>query len=365
MPRFAKVFCDKQQLSALVPSAKLLESYDAFQLVEISPAKLKDAAGKLPVEDITSLYQIHMAGKKVNTQRNWQSATGKASDRPARVKAKALSPGKHHYLVQFRGPVKDSWIKQVEKKGGTYRGPYSDFTLIFRLSSTDVAKVAELPFILWVGHLSHEARVAREVLSPEKQSPKSVATHGSLEMGPGGCVLPQTLVVQFFDGRDLTAAKPKFRRCGVKLISSDSTGVAVVQVPASAAMLKKTVKLLSALHGVRLITNKIAPTTANNVATTFMGVTKTIATGGLGLTGAGELVAIADTGLDSGVAGSIVPDFSGRVKAIFSWPIDPSYSPQVRNPGDDDGAADVSSGHGTHVAGFVLGGGSPGPGGAA
>jgi serine protease AprX len=138
-----------------------------------------------------------------------------------------------------------------------------------------------------------------------------------------------------------------------------------VLVPESATKKKKTVQALSSLHGVRLITSKVVPTTFNNVATTLMGTTTAIATGGLGLAGAGETIAIADTGLDTGKANTVMPDFAGRVKAIYSWPIDASFDSEVTNSGDDDGPSDVSSGHGTHVAGPVLGGGSSGPGGAA
>jgi serine protease AprX len=365
MTRIAKIYCDKKELSSLAPSAKLLENYDAFQLVEISPAKLKEAGRKVPVEDVTPLYQLQLAGKRVDTGRQRYSARGKAISHPAYAKTPRLGPGKHHYLVQFCGPVKDSWIKQVKQAGGEYRGPYGDFTLIFRLTDAALAKVMALRCVRWVGHLSYESRVAKGVLTQGKKKSRSVAAHGNLEMGPAGTVLPGTLVIQFFDGKDLTAAKSKFRRCGAKLISSDPAGVAVVQVPESAREKEKTVRALSALHGVRLITAKVIPTTCNNVATTLMGTTTTIATGGLGLAGSGEIVAIADTGLDTGVASTVMADFAGRVKAIFSWPVDASFNSLVTNPGDDDGPSDLSSGHGTHVAGSVLGGGSPGPGGAA
>ncbi|MEN8261269.1 MAG: proprotein convertase P-domain-containing protein, partial [Pseudomonadota bacterium] len=47
---------------------------------------------------------------------------------------------------------------------------------------------------------------------------------------------------------------------------------------------------------------------------------------------------------------------------IKSYPITPDLSRYVDNPGGDDGAADLDSGHGTHVAGSVLGNGSAGNG---
>jgi len=88
-----------------------------------------------------------------------------------------------------------------------------------------------------------------------------------------------------------------------------------------------------------------------------------------GLTGAGVQVTVADSGLDSGINdGTMHPDFQGRIVAIESYPIPQYYMDGgYLNPSAsmDDGAADISNcpgvcgnGHGTHVAGSVLGDGT-------
>ena len=68
---------------------------------------------------------------------------------------------------------------------------------------------------------------------------------------------------------------------------------------------------------------------------------------GLGLSGRGEVVGVADSGLDTGNSAMIHPDFAGRVAAILSWPVAADWSTVVTNVGGDDGAADTRSGHGT------------------
>jgi subtilisin family serine protease len=78
----------------------------------------------------------------------------------------------------------------------------------------------------------------------------------------------------------------------------------------------------------------------------------------LGLSGKGEVIAVCDTGIDTADTQTIHKDFAGRIKATISYPITRDFASYVNNPGGDDGAADLDSGHGTHVAGSVLGNGS-------
>ena len=72
--------------------------------------------------------------------------------------------------------------------------------------------------------------------------------------------------------------------------------------------------------------------------------------------GDGQIIAVADTGLDKGEnSDQLHVDFQGRVKSIQSWPVNPSWSDYAETASSDDGAADKNSGHGTHVAGLALG----------
>jgi serine protease AprX len=116
---------------------------------------------------------------------------------------------------------------------------------------------------------------------------------------------------------------------------------------------------LAAVHGVRRIRQKVLPRTSNNVAAGILhtGYAWAAAPRGLGLSGQGETIAVCDTGLDTGDADTVHRDFRGRVDAILSYPITPYWSRWIDNPEGNDGAADLDTGHGTHVAGSVLGNG--------
>ncbi|MDB5862958.1 MAG: peptidase and in kexin sedolisin [Betaproteobacteria bacterium] len=77
-----------------------------------------------------------------------------------------------------------------------------------------------------------------------------------------------------------------------------------------------------------------------------------------GLSGEGEVIAVADTGLDSGnVENGMHPDFAGRIRALQSLPMNTSWRSFATARSAEDGA-DRASGHGTHVAGLALGSGA-------
>jgi len=78
------------------------------------------------------------------------------------------------------------------------------------------------------------------------------------------------------------------------------------------------------------------------------------------LDGSGIIVTVGDSGIDNGVNNSgMHPDFADHIKGILSWPktFCTYTAPGVPGASCDDGADD-DNGHGTHVAGSVLGDGT-------
>ena len=174
--------------------------------------------------------------------------------------------------------------------------------------------------------------------------------------------------MQFFR-RDLAlAAVAKVKRLGFEIVESQAQSDAlIVRAKAAAtgkvARLPERLKDLSRVHGVRNIAPQAIRRSSNDQAAVIMVTAKSMGkppgvAAGLGLSGDGEIIGVCDTGLDTGDPATIHPDFKGRVAAVKSYPMTPSYAAYVTNPGADDGPSDRDTGHGTHTSGSVLGDGT-------
>jgi hypothetical protein len=188
---------------------------------------------------------------------------------------------------------------------------------------------------------------------------------GKKTSAPRRRVRPGAYRVEIFAPEDAGRIAKKARAIGFNILSQEPRArVILVGTDGDRPASKKQLQDLSAVHGVRFIRQRAVPRPSNNVATSVMGnVYAATSPKGLELAGRGEIIAVCDTGLDTGDPATVHPDFKSRIVAIKSYPISPDWSSIVKNPGADDGPSDVDSGHGTHLAGSILGNGAASSGG--
>jgi serine protease AprX len=351
MNRILKVFATGAEQDRLAGQVDVLERYDAFVLVEATPAAARKLAREQLVEDITDLYEIPLGTGTIDTSTARVDGEGVTRPHPAYRRGASLPPGPHHYLVQFAGPIKDAWLRGVKRAGGEPRQVWANFVYVVRADDAALARIAALPYVRWSGHLPYEERLAESARREVDGEPA--------EALPRTRLLDDAYTVEFFGAKDLRPALRDVRKLGLKILLEDPKGkILVVQASGRAAERRRQLRGLSAVHGVRKIRQRAVKRPSNNVAAGIIGAAASLATPGLGLSGKGETVGICDTGIDTGDPTSIHPDFAGRLAAVKSYPMTSDLAQYVTNPGGDDGPADLDSGHGTHTSGSILGSGA-------
>ncbi len=233
------------------------------------------------------------------------------------------------YLLQFSGPVLDEWKQAVEKLGAQI-GPYiPDYAFIVRMDTAAKAAVEAQSFVRWVGVYQPAYKLAESI---DRSTSRSY----------------RVLLAPWADGAAVTGV--------FSALDENSRGYSDgYTVVLNGEQVDQAAYMPDVLWIEPLYLNQLHNDVGGG---TIMGGTTAWASG---YTGSGVTVAIADTGIDTGVAGTIHQDFAGRIANIYSWPVqyaDYGYGCATSNTGADDGAADKASGHGSHVAGSVAGSGA-------
>jgi len=223
-----------------------------------------------------------------------------------------------YYIVQFVCPVDDGMKDEVVSLGAELLDYVPDFAFIARMTPEIAAGVAGVNLVRWVG-LYHPAYS----ISPQF-------------MRVGGAANVKATVLMFPGESTAGIAAEVTKAAGtVRAFGSGDNPYVEITIPAQA------ISAIAKKHGVAWIEPRVERKLFNDVARGIMNVNSTWS--GIGIYGSGEMVAVADTGLDTGSLTTMSADFAGRV---FKY-----YKLGRSNKWDDPDA------HGTHVCGSVLGSG--------
>lgn len=225
-----------------------------------------------------------------------------------------------YYIVQFGGPVEQSWKDSVAAKGAEILDYLPDFAFKVRMTPAQARAVEAQLGVAWVG-LFHPAYK----LSPD------LARTGT-----------QLYTVRIERGANVRQAVSAIGR-SAQIVGTEGERVVV-------AATSGQLDAIARVHDVAWVANFLLWEKHNDVgAGQIMGSTTA---NNSGYDGSTQTVAVADTGLGGGTASSAHPDIpSSRVTAIYNWP---GTTDSCFQSITDDGAIDVDSGHGTHVSGSVL-----------
>jgi subtilisin family serine protease len=255
----------------------------------------------------------------------------------------ALAPGltsagpaagqRGYYLVQFHGPVQQAWKDELAGQGIELLDYVPDYAFKVRMTPAQAQQTRALAKVAWVGVFQPAYKLDTN-LKGGAQALYKVSVERGADAGQTTAVIAQS---------------------GAQILRRDGQ---LLVVAASAAQLSA----IARVEDVAWVENFALPKTLDQYARGIMGADAANAahSNSSSYDGSSQTVAVADTGLGGGTPTTAHPDINGRVTAVYNWPgtTDTCFKTIA-----DDGAQDVDSGHGTHVAGSVLSNGANSPGG--
>ncbi|TGC11367.1 S8 family serine peptidase [Methanolobus halotolerans] len=250
----------------------------------------------------------------------------KTNDTAARdISTMSIKDTENYYIVQFTGPVREIWKRDIISKGAVIYDYVPNNAFIFRMNDDVKVQVQSLDFVRWIGE--YQASYKYEPGLTEKEDFQISATDIQYE---------RAYHVLLFSESDNKKISSEIKNLGVEVLSVSGDVIRVLT-------LSDKLPEIAEIDGVSWIEEYVQPTINNDVAAEIITVNTTREN--YGLTGSGQIVAVCDTGLDTGMNDNTMhEDLRGRIIEIFDV------------AGDKD-TRDLYSGHGTHVAGSVLGNG--------
>jgi len=262
----------------------------------------------------------------------------------------ADSSQSNYILVQAKEPLSKEQKQQLKDLGVTILEYVPDDTYIAYFPLADLTPLRQLPYITWAGVYLQQFKVepALRPQQPGATSPRVVnalSTPASADDNPLSHD-PKTVEVVLQRNVQADTVRDEIARAAGLDPATIQVQGQKVRLTVSAGRLDR----IAELDFVRHIENYSGVKLYNDVARKILGA-DTVQAGihPTPLSGAGEVIAVCDTGLDRGDINDMHPAFAGRVAQLY-----PLARPTASDP----------HGHGTHVSGSVLGDGSLAGGGA-
>lgn len=236
-----------------------------------------------------------------------------------------------YYLVQYVAGSMFEWKNSVQQMGAELLTYVPNNTYVVRMTGAQRDNVTNLSTVQWIGVFQPAYRIAP----------------GLLAEGQG----VTTMNILTFPGVDIDETAKEIENLGGVVFSkSENEFRGKLRVNIDARYLEH----VAVLQGIMWVEPWVEPILMNNEAREIMDVEDTV-WNTQGLYGDGQIIAVADTGLDVGQNNtSMHDDFEERIVCAFA------LGRPGNSNGDDcwDGDWSDFQGHGTHVAGSALGNGA-------
>jgi serine protease AprX len=258
----------------------------------------------------------------------------------ARVLASDAS-NSNYILIQTQQPLDRAQKAELADKGVNILEYVPESTYLCQYRLADLDGIRTLPYVTWANVYMQGFKIAPALAALPSDEPR---VHNLLEMTVETKHIPiktpQTVDIVFHSNVDLDTVREKV---------ADAARIDPEDLQLSGHKVRLVVQTkylpdLAKIDEVRHIEKVVPYKLHNNVARRILRAELDTPSSGPTLEGAGQVVAVTDTGLDLGSATNVHPAFQGRVAKLYA----------LGRPNK----ANDPNGHGTHVAGSVLGDGT-------
>ncbi len=233
------------------------------------------------------------------------------------------APG--YYLVQLIGPIEQEWQDRLRRLGVDILDYIPDYAFKVRMNATTASQVRALAIVTWVGPF-----------------------HPAYTLSPDITEAAQLLLVRIERGGNSSMIRQVAEAMGIIVLQSNPEHLLLSATGAQARALARQSSDIAWIEPFQLYQRH------NEYGSGIIGAPIAHSHGYDGST---QIVAVADTGLGGGTPATAHRDLpSSAIVAMQNFPGEADTCFETIY---DDGAVDVDSGHGTHVAGSVLSRGGP------
>lgn len=292
---------------------------------------------------------------------------GASFDFEAALAAEEIAPTAHdpgrpaYFLIRLIGPAKGEWLTALRANGAAVHASLPGFGLLVGLPQARRAAIQVLPWVEAITPYRAAMKVSPR-LRPGTARRLELDDLAARSFAADAPDADEQIEISVFPGESTAEIAAKLRAAGGAVLAETAQEVIAVVARRSIGPLAHQPAVQAILPYAPPHLAKERPASISGIPTDRAGSISGIPTdrpfGELALTGAGQIVAVADSGLDTGDPATLHPDLRGRVVDVVRCPLKPGYPEYINGPSLlHDGPADVDSGHGTHVAGSMLGNG--------
>jgi len=319
---------ERSAAAAAVRNAQFTDSYVIGVIDEARIADLKQSG--LIVERVQPVTNpIEALGPSFELKGARAMRRAEAGDIP--LGPPVVDPNQpQFYLLRVSGPLIQEYRDRLRAAGVYPSERVGPSTYIAKIAPPQLPAVQALEFITGLTvYGPAETELATSAFGAREAAPA----------GPDNATPMKTYDVQLHDPQDLPQVLSAIAQMNITIAGAKGRKIRIYVLETKA---DATLGQVRAIVGVKKVEPYIEPELHNDVARVLLGIDTTAspAVTQLTETGAGQIVAVADTGLDDAHL-----DFAGRMAKLIAL---------GRPPNDTTDP----HGHGTHVAGSVLGSGA-------